>query len=118
MQSLTKKTTPEILQGTTPTLRIKFQTTDAAVTDFTKIELTFRYGRTEEKHDLDDPQIELDADENTISYNFTEAETLGFTVGEALYYQVRAMLQSGKILGTRRKTINIVDLMSEDVLSG
>ena len=118
MQSLTKKTTPEILQGTTPTLRIKFQTTDAAVTDFSEIELTFQHGKTRTVHSLDDPQIELDADENTISYSFTESETLGFTVGESLYYQFRGMLQNGKILGTRRKTINIVDLMSEDVMGG
>lgn len=118
MQSLTKKTTPEILQGTTPTLRIKFQTTDAAVTDFSEIELTFRHGKTETKHGMNDPQIELDADENTISYNFTEAETLAMSAGEPLYYQFRGMLQSGKILGTRRKTINIVDLMSEAALGG
>ena len=100
-----------ILQGTTPSLEIKISPDDFAVSDVTKLELTFSNMGTVTIHGLD--EVTVDADENSFTYAFTQAETLALSPTSVLYWQARFAFQDGSIVGTAKDAINVSDLISE-----
>ena len=104
----------EILQGTTPTLAIKVDTTDFAVSDVTKLELVFQNGEKTTTHGLED--VTVDAENNSFVYTFSEEETLGFSPSFKLCYQLRFAFEDGSIVGTKKSALTIEDLISEESL--
>lgn len=104
-----------ILQGTTPTLTITIDTDDFAVSDVTKLELTTKHDGTVTSYDLND--VTLDTEANSISYTFTEAETLAMNPDKPLRYQCRFMFSDGSIVGTKTMYLDVADLFSEDVMT-
>lgn len=103
-----------ILQGTTPSLEIQIAESDFSVSDVTKLELTIANGSSVAIHDL--TEVAVDADENTFTYSFTQAETLALSPSDMLYYQLRFGFQDGSIVGTRKASIRVSDLISEETL--
>ena len=103
-----------ILQGTTPSLTITVSADDFAVTDVTKLELVLQNGPTTLKKGLTD--VTLDAEANTITYTFTQSETLALHPAARLFYQLRFGFQDGSIVGTKKASLNVADLISEEAL--
>lgn len=105
----------KILQGTTPFLVIKIKTSDALVADITDLELTIssRTGPTLTKGFSDCP---IDTEENTVSYHFTEEETLSFPPEGVIYWQIRFKTIDNEIFGTEKYVIKMVKLESGEVM--
>lgn len=105
----------EILQGTTPSLEIKINTSDFAVGDVIKLELTMLNGDTTMTRGLSDMTVDTEA--NSFTYKFTEAETLALVPGRSLYYQIRFLFADGTIVGTKPMQIQVANLYSEEVMT-
>jgi hypothetical protein len=104
-----------ILQGTTPTLTITVNPEELLLEDVTEIELTFQSGtQTPTMKSMSD--LTIDTEANTLSYTFTETETLALSPSAMLIWQARFKLQSGVIVGTVKKSIKVIDLISEEVM--
>ena len=104
-----------ILQGTTPTLTITVNAEELLLADVTEIELTFQSGTNITQKFMAD--LTIDTEANTVSYTFTEEETLALSAESILVWQVRFKLQNGAIVGTVKKSIKVLDLISEEVMS-
>ena len=104
----------EVLQGTTPTLEVVIDATDFAVTDVVKLELTFENAGVISTHDL--TEVSVDAVANSISYSFTQAETLALRANDMMWYQLRFGFQDGSIVGTKKASLRVSDLISEETL--
>ena len=103
-----------ILQGTTPSLAIKVSVDDFAVTDVVKLELVLQNGSTVWKKALGD--VTVDTEENSFTYRFSESETLKLNPQHSLTYQLRFVFADGSIVGTRKASIRVSDLISEETL--
>lgn len=104
-----------ILQGTTPSLMITISAEDFAVTDVQKLELVLQNGSNILKKGLTD--VTLDAEANSITYRFTESETLNLRPQNSLTYQLRFQFQDGSIVGTKKASLRVDDLISEAVMN-
>lgn len=105
----------DILQGTTPTLTIQIDPADFAVTDIVALELAVKQQNNVISHGLTD--VTIDAAGNSVSYTFTEAETLAFVPDVLLRAQARFMLTDGNICGTDIMSFNVDDFIGSEVLS-
>lgn len=105
----------EILQGTTPSLKIKINTDDFLVSDVIKLELTTWHKGEITIKGLSD--VTVDTEENAFIYQFTEEETLALTPSSPLRYQLRFMFGDGSIVGTSKMTLRVADLFSEEVMT-
>lgn len=104
-----------ILQGTTPTLTITVNADELLLSDVVEIELTFQSGtQAPTKKSMSD--LTIDTEANTLAYTFTERETLALSSSAMLIWQARFKLQSGAIVGTVKKSIKVIDLISEEVM--
>ena len=104
-----------ILQGTTPTLTINVNPKDLELVDIEELELTFRQNTNpvyKHKEDCD-----IDYENNTISYHFTERETLHMLTAKTLNWQLRFLMPDGNITGTPISQIKISDLLSTEEMS-
>ena len=104
-----------ILQGTTPTLTIAVDQDDLQLSEIIELELTFQQ--------VDDPvykhlaDVTIDNEANTVSYHFTQEETLALIPSRMLNWQIRFALPDGNIVGTPIAQITVSDLISNEVLS-
>ena len=105
----------EILQGTTPSLKIKIALTDFHVEDVSKLELTIWNGVNQYIKGLTD--VTVATADNSFTYDFTEAETLALNPNNPLGYQLRFMFSDGSIVGTEKASISVADLQSKEVMS-
>lgn len=103
-----------ILQGTTPSLSVKIAQDDFLVESVTDLELVFQNGSVLLKKGLED--VATDTEENTFTYTFTEEETLSLTPASMLFYQLRFAFQDGSIVGTKKASLRVEDLISEVVM--
>lgn len=104
-----------ILQGTTPSLEIKIASTDFDVTDVTELEFVFQNGGVTTKKGLSD--VSVDSQRNSFTYTFTELETLDLHPSDILFYQLRFEFADGSIVGTKKASLRVDDLISEAVMS-
>ena len=104
-----------ILQGTTPTITISIDPTDFSVSDVIALEFTTKQKNNISVYGLQD--VTVDTNANTVSYTFSQAETLAFIPDVLLSVQLRFMFSDGSIVGTNRMNFNIDDLISSEVLS-
>lgn len=102
-----------VLQGTTPTLTVAIDPTDFAVSDIVALELRIRQKNNLTIYHLSD--VTIDPDENTVSYQFTEADTLALIPNILLFVQMRFWFADGNICGTNRMNFNVEDLIGEEV---
>ncbi len=104
-----------ILQGTTPSLTISIDPDDLSLSTVVELELAFQQFNQKPllKH-LEDCII--DSASNTITYNFTQEETLNFLPSSPLNWQLRFATTDGQIIGTNVAQIQISDLISSEVL--
>lgn len=93
-----------ILQGTTPVLVIPFEGTDLNVANFDAAELTLKSRTKIVTKTLN--QMSVDAENNKISYHFTEDETLAFPYGSTLTWQLFIRVGAERY-GTKEATITI-----------
>lgn len=101
-----------ILQGTTPVLTLQIPE-EVSVSSVMAAELTIRNNGKTTLYHL--PELILDEEENTISKQFTEEETLALNPDSPLNYQLRVKTPSG-IYGTEKKQMRVIDLMSEETI--
>jgi len=104
-----------ILQGTTPTLTIPINPTDFSVSDIVALELAVKQKNNIALYGLSD--VRVDPDANTISYTFTEAETLAFVSGVWVTVQLRVGFADGNICGSEPMNFNVDDLISTEELT-
>ena len=102
----------EILDGTTQQLVIKVPAT-VPVANITGIELTFTHKGEKTVYYQD--SVTTDAEANTITYNFTEAETLALDPTAGLVWQIRMKSPSGSV-GTKPKRIEVITLLSGEAM--
>lgn len=102
-----------ILQGTTPSLKIRPKDDVIQVAAATEIELTIRNGERQTIKHLAD--VAVDAEENSITYHFTEAETFALAASDSLTWQLRFLI-GGEVVGTTRQKIDVAELMSREHL--
>lgn len=98
-----------ILQGTTPKLEITVPET-VPLDSVTAIELTLQHKGARTILGMDD--VTIDTDANTITLQFTEAQTLSLDPGAMLIWQLRLKNPTG-IVGTRPSSLAVFDLLSE-----
>ena len=101
-----------ILQGTTPKLEITIPE-EFPVSTITEIELTFSHKDTVTKHGLSD--VAVNGEMNTLTYSFTQAETLALDPRAPLWWQLRIKVPAG-IVGTEKKQESVLDLISEALI--
>jgi len=102
-----------ILQGTTPSLTITIPE-EISVSSITALELTFKQVFGVSVHHLAD--VIIDTEANTITYAFSEAETLALSPAAPLMWQLRIQTADG-IFGTPQGRLNVLDLISQEALS-
>ena len=102
----------KVLQGTTPKLVITIPD-PIAVADIINVEYTMEHVGTKKIVYIDG--VTLYPDENTITYRFTERETLDMDPKQPLYWQLRIKTQDG-IYGTDTETIDVKKLLSEEAM--
>lgn len=106
----------EILQGTTPSIKIKINTDDFLVSDVVKLEFAICQENSVNIKSLSD--VAVDTEDNAFTYTFTEEETLAMIPSKPLRCQLRFMFGNGEIVGTSKMTFRVSDLFSEEVMSG
>lgn len=99
-----------ILQGTTPSLTITINPEDVQLSDIVDVELTFGQGSNVLYKGIND--VDINSEENVLSYHFTEEETLGMNTSLSMYWQLRLKTNTGDIFGTRKQAITIEELQS------
>ena len=87
-----------ILQGTTPTITISIDPTDFSVSDVIALEFTTKQKNNISVYGLQD--VTVDTNANTVSYTFSQVETLAFIPDVLLSVQLRFMFADGSIVGT------------------
>lgn len=102
-----------ILQGTTPQLIITIPET-VPLTSVIGVELTISHKDSKNIIGLDD--VTVDSENNTITYTFTEAQTLALDPRFPVQWQLRLKTAS-VIVGTLVQSIKVYDLISEDVMA-
>lgn len=102
-----------ILQGTTPSLTITIPE-EISVSSITALELAFKQMASVTLLHMAD--VSMDAEANTITYAFTEAQTLALSPSAPLMWQLRIETADG-IFGTPQSRINVLDLISQEELS-
>ena len=102
-----------ILQGTTPTLTLEFDTEDLSVANIVGLEFAVKQKETVTVYGLSD--VTLDSEGNTLSYTFSEEETLAFVPDCLLFVQARMVLSDGNIVGTEQMTFNVDEFIGEGV---
>lgn len=104
-----------ILQGTTPTLTIVVDQNDLLLSNIAELELTFNQtGSPTMKHLAD---VSIDTEANTVSYHFTQEETLAMNASRDLKWQIRFLLPDSNVVGTTIQRIDIANLMSDEVMT-
>lgn len=98
----------DVLQGTTPSLRIKIKPTDFTVDVVTALELKFWQADDVTVHDLND--VSLDVENNAFLYHFTEIETLALDPKKTMKYQARFWMPDGNIVGFKERAIGVAEL--------
>lgn len=93
-----------ILQGTTPLFVIPFDGTGISVSNFDEAELTLTQKGQKVTHYLN--EMIADTEENTLSYHFTETETLALQKGEAMSWQIYVKIGT-EVYGTDSARITV-----------
>lgn len=102
-----------LLQGTTPYLVIDFTDTGLDVSDLTAAELTLKSGFTKLTYAL--PSMTVDTSANTLTYHFTENDTLTLSTTAAVTWQVFVKF-GGEIYGTEAERVNIFRKEKEEAM--
>lgn len=101
-----------ILQGTTPILRIRIKMSDLLVSDIAALELTITSRLFKEPLLKHLPDCDTDNEENSVSYHFSEEETLMFPPEGTIKWQLRLKTFNNELIGTRENSICMVRLES------
>lgn len=101
-----------IMQGTTPSLIIKFNQSDLQVSDITAVELYIK-NTCIDTYELAD--LVIDTTENSITKVFTEDETSSFNPDRQITVQGRFWLSGGSIVGMKKILIDVEDMLGVGV---
>ena len=94
-----------LLQGTTPYLVIDFAETGLDVSDFSAAELTLKTNINKRTYDLS--AMVVDSEENTLTYHFSEADTLALSATAPAYWQIYVKV-GAEIFGTEAEQLKIL----------
>lgn len=101
-----------VLQGTTPSLVIKVPSS-VPLANVINLELTLQH--KEEKRLVYLDGVTVDTTANTITYTFSETETMAMEPNKPLYWQLRLKNSDG-IVGTLPEAVHVYDLLSEVII--
>lgn len=101
-----------IIRGTTPTYIVEFEGSGVDVSDIKKATLMAKYRGV--KTDLSDGLI-LDTEANTISYHFSQAETLAYRCDTNLVLQMDVVV-NGERLRAREDILSIKATLKDEVI--
>lgn len=94
-----------LLQGTTPYLVIDFTDTGLDVSDFSAAELTLKTNISKRTYDLS--AMVVDSEANTLTYHFTETDTLALSATAPAYWQIYVKV-GVEIFGTESEQLKIL----------
>lgn len=60
--------------------------------------------------------VTVDAEANSVIYDFTEADTLAMDPDKPIIFQARFKLSNGKVVGTDKMKLMVADLIDEEVM--
>lgn len=103
-----------MLQGTTPKINFDFTNSGLSVSDIDAAELTIDSAGKTVTHVLSD--MTVNTSDNTLSYQFTEAETLLLNDKYDAFYQLFIKIDS-EVYGTKKKPCNIFQKLKGSVMS-
>ena len=104
-----------ILQGTTPTLKITVKKTDILLENVADIELAFKqWNNPILIKGLAD--LGIDTEENVIVYHFSEQETLNLLPRTDIEWQLRLKTIGGEVFGTVLSRFDLAELLSKEVM--
>jgi len=99
------------MQGTTPSITIAIDTDDFLISDVTALEFYVKNGGQTTTYDITDNTIAIDTETNTITKTFTENETKAFSVAHPVKIQARFWFADGSIVGIKRLSYNVSDMI-------
>lgn len=103
----------KVMQGTTPSLRIRIKTDEFYVTDVTAAEVYIRNAGATKTYKLDD--LTVDAENNAFYKHFSEEETAAYIPRKSLIVQARFWLTDGNIVGINKTFFEVDDMMEVGV---
>lgn len=101
-------------RGTTPTIQWNINNEDLDFAEIEQIWMTFK-DSAGNKITKDIAEIDIDADEHTISYEFTQEETLKIHTG-IVETQLRVLLDNGSALATEIKEFEMDRVLKGGVI--
>lgn len=100
-------------QGTTPTVKLHLNGTEADLTDAARVRVIFSQGDQVLKVDGPGPRVEVEP--NTVTVTLTQEETLLFSPG-TLMVQVRWTLEDGTTAATLVTTMRVHRTLDKEIL--
>ena len=91
----------DLIRGTTPTLIVDFSDTEISVTDITQAVLVITQAGKSRNVFLSD--LSVDTEANTISYHFTQAESLALSSGKGLDLQLDVVANGERYRAYKRR---------------
>lgn len=105
-----------IIQGTTPSLKINISTEDLLLSDVKQVELVFaQKGVVELTKHIED--VDVDLETNSITYHFTEKETMDLFPKREVEWQLRLQMSDDELIATQKATFDVADLISKEVMT-
>ena len=99
----------DIMQGTTPSLVLEVDPEDLWVETATRIELYVQNGGQIATYTGED--LTIDAEANTITKHFSEAETAAFRREFLVMAQARFWMPNGEVVGSRKVSFDVADML-------
>lgn len=96
-----------IMQGTTPSIKVKISPDDFSVSDVSEIEFYVRNDTLTTYHMAD---LTIDAVENSVTKEFTEEETIALDPKKNVIVQARFFFADGKVIGIEKLTYSVSDM--------
>lgn len=103
----------DLIRGTTPSLIVDFSDTEVSVTDITQAVLVITQAGKSRNVFLAD--LLVDAEANTISYHFTQSESLALSSGKGLDLQMDVVANGERYRAYKRR-ITVEDTKYNEVL--
>lgn len=105
-----------MFRGTTPTIRWKLSNESIDLSTVEQIWMTFKEQNNEKSAMTKDiTELTIDEEKRTISYDFSQEETLQFKTG-IIETQLRVLLDNGDALATEIQTFKVERILKGGVI--
>lgn len=98
-----------IMQGTTPSLKIKIDENDLLLSNVSRVELYIK--NADVLWTFTGTDLTIDTTENEVTKVFTEAETSALTRNTTMIVQGRFFFPDGSVVGINKIAIDVADML-------